>query len=134
MARPRAKIDLVELEKLYGLQCTDKEAAAFLGISVRTLERRRKEKKFGEAADAAKAKGRVSLRRLLFRSASSGNIAAIIFLAKNLLGYRDVINTEHSGLDGAPIQISAPDFSKLSDEELQQLRAIAEKTQAHRRD
>lgn len=101
MARPRAKIDLIELEKLYGLQCTDKEAAPFLGISVRTLERRRKEKKFGEAADAAKAKDRVSSARSCSAARPGENIAAIVFLAKNLLGYRDVFNTEHSGLDGA---------------------------------
>ena len=46
MARPKANIDLVELEKLCGLQCTDEEIAAFLGISSRTLQRRRQNKKF----------------------------------------------------------------------------------------
>ncbi len=45
MGRPRKKIDLVELEKLYGLQCTDKEVAAFLRISAETLERRKKTQK-----------------------------------------------------------------------------------------
>ena len=42
MARPEAKIDLVELEKLCGMQCTDEEIAAFFGVSKRTIERRRK--------------------------------------------------------------------------------------------
>jgi hypothetical protein len=79
--------------------------------------------------DRAKAKGRVSVRRSLFRLAAAGNIAAAIFLAKNLLGYRDVVNTEHSGLAGGPIQIAAkPDLSQLTDEELQQLRTFADKT------
>ena len=32
MARPVKKIDLTELEKLYGMQCTDREVAAYLGI------------------------------------------------------------------------------------------------------
>ena len=77
----------------------------------------------------AKAKGKVSVRRNLFRLAGNGNVAAAIFLAKNLLGYRDVVNTEHSGLAGGPIQIAArPNLSQLTDEELQQLRAIADKT------
>src|ERR1700683_2621726 len=117
MARPEAKIDLVEMEKLYGMQCTDDEVAAFFGVSSRTIQRRRKAKHFGEAADRAKAKGRVSVRRHLFRLAAGGNVAAAIFLAKNLLGYRDVVNNEHSGPNGAPIQIAAkPDFSSLSDE------------------
>ena len=111
MARPEAKIDLVELEKLCKMQCTDEEIAAFFGVNKRTIERRRKVAKFREIMDRAKAKGRVSVRRHLFRLGSNGNVAAAIFLAKNLLGYRDVVNTEHTGLAGGPIQIAAkPDL------------------------
>src|SRR5277367_4406363 len=129
MARPKTKIDLVELEKLCGMQCTDEEIAAFFGISTRTIERRRKVQRFGEIMDSAKAKGRISVRRSLFKLAANGNVAAAIFLSKNLLGYRDVVNTEHTGLAGGPIQIAAkPDFSNLTNEELKQLRAIADKT------
>jgi hypothetical protein len=129
VARPEAKIDLVELEKLCAMQCTDEETAAFLGVSTRTLVRRRKMAKFSEIMDRAKAKGRISVRRSLFRLANNGNVAAAIFLSKNLLGYRDVVNTEHTGLGGGPIQIEAkPDYSQLSDEELKQLHIIAEKT------
>jgi hypothetical protein len=50
-------------------------------------------------------------------------------VGENLLGYRDVVNTEHTGLAGGPIQIAAkPDYSQLTDDELKQLRTIAEKT------
>ena len=133
MARPEAKIDLAELEKLCGMQCTDEEIAAFFGVSTRTIVRRRKVPKFNEIMEQARAKGRVSVRRSLFRLANAGNIAAAIFLSKNLLGYRDVVNTEHTGPAGGPIQIaSKPDLSQLTDEELQQLRAIADKTLAPR--
>src|SRR5215471_10817470 len=129
MARPKAKIDLDELEKLCALQCTDEEIASFLGVSTKTITRRRKIPRFSEAMDHAKAKGRVSVRRNLFRLANAGNVAAAIFLSKNLLGYRDVVNTEHTGMAGGPIQIAAkPDLSGLSDDELKQLRAIAGKT------
>lgn len=135
MPRPKAKIDLVELEKLYGMQCTDEEVAAFFGLSTRTLARRKEVKKFADVINRAKAKGRVSVRRALFRLATSGNIAASIFLAKNLLGYKDVMSNEHSGPDGGAIPIAnKPDLSQLSDEELQQLRAIAEKTVPAQRD
>jgi len=128
MARPQAKIDPVELEKLCTMQCTDEEVAAFFGVSSRTIERRRLQPRFAEVMERARAKGRVSVRRSLFRLANNGNIAAAIFLSKNLLGYRDVVNNEHSGLAGGPIQIAArPDLSQLTDEELKQLRAIAEK-------
>jgi hypothetical protein len=135
MARPEAKIDVMELEKLCTMQCTDEEVAAFFGVSTRTIERRRRQPRFAEVMERARAKGRVSVRRSLFKLANAGNIAAAIFLAKNLLGYRDVVNTEHSGLAGGPIQVaSKPDLSQLSDEELRQLRAIADKTLPARRD
>jgi hypothetical protein len=129
MARPEAKIDLVELEKLCGMQCTDEEIAAFFGVSTRTIERRHRVPKFRDIMEQGRAKGRVSVRRSLFRLAANGNIAAAIFLSKNLLGYKDVVNTEHTGVAGGPIQIaSKPDLSQLTDEELRQLRAIADKT------
>ena len=116
MARPEAKIDLAELEKLCGMQCTDEEIAAFFGVSTRTIERRRKVQRFSEVMDRAKAKGRVSVRRSLFKLAAAGNVAAAIFLSKNLLGYRDVVNNEHTGLVGGPIQIAAkPDLSQKFD-------------------
>jgi hypothetical protein len=133
MARPEAKIDLAELEKLCAMQCTDEEIAAFFGVSTRTVERRRKIQRFSDVMEQARAKGRVSVRRNLFRLASNGNVAAAIFLAKNLLGYRDVVANEHSGPDGRPISIdSRPDLSHLSDEELEQLQSLVEKAQPKR--
>jgi len=133
MARPKAKIDLAELEKLCAMQCTDEEIAAFFGVSTKTVERRRKVQRFSDVMDQARAKGRVSVRRNLFRLASNGNVAAAIFLAKNLLGYRDVVASELSGPDGRPISIdSRPDLSNLSDEELDQLQSLVDKAQPKR--
>ena len=133
MARPKAKIDLAELEKLCAMQCTDEEIGAFFGVSTKTVERRRKVQRFSDVMEQARAKGRVSVRRNLFRLASNGNVAAAIFLAKNLLGYRDVVASELSGPDGRPISIdSRPDLSNLSDEELDQLQSLVDKAQPKR--
>lgn len=130
MARPRTKIDTVELEKLCGMQCTDEEIAAWFGVSTRTIERLRKNVKNCEAMDQARAKGRISVRRALFRLAAAGNIAAAIFLAKNVLGYRDVTRNEQTGADGGPIAIASEvDVSQLSDEELEQLESYLKKAQ-----
>src|SRR5579863_6248782 len=134
MGRPAAKIDLGELEKLYGMQCTDDEVAAFLGVSTRTLDRRKKVKNFQEVIDRAKAKGRVSVRRNLFRLASNGNVTAAIFLSKNLLGYKDYVANEMSGPNGGPIAIGpAPEMEQLTDEELKQLALLVGKTQQPRK-
>ena len=88
------------------MQCTDKEMAAFFGVSNKTIERRRKITRYSETMDGAKAKGRVSVRRDLFLLAAKGNVAAAIFLAKNVLGYRDVLSNEHSGPAQAPLTIT----------------------------
>jgi hypothetical protein len=56
MPRPRTKIDLAELEKLAGMQCTIEEIAAFFDVSPRTIERRRNVPKFLEAMERGKAK------------------------------------------------------------------------------
>ena len=58
-----AKIDLAELEKLCGLQCTDEELAAWFNVTTRTIERKRKNAKFAEVMNRGKAKGRISVRR-----------------------------------------------------------------------
>jgi hypothetical protein len=55
-ARPGAgrklvKIDLEQLEKLCGLQCTDAEIAAWFHVSTRTIENRRKHRTFAEAME-----------------------------------------------------------------------------------
>jgi hypothetical protein len=138
--RPKAgrkpiKIDLVELEKLSSVQCTDDELAAILQVSVRTIERRKKDPAFAETIDRGRARGRVSVRRMLFAQGAKGNVAAAIFLAKNLLGYKDYFRNEHSGPDGGPIAIGpAPELEALSDEELKQLSILVSKTEHARKD
>ena len=68
------------------------------------------------------------------RSRSNGQIAAAIFLSKNLLGYNDYVNSELTGAPGGPIQIAAkPDFSQLNIDELKQLRTLTDKTIVPRR-
>jgi hypothetical protein len=135
MGRPKAKIDMAELEKLSGMQCTDEEIAAWFAVSTRTIERLRTAAKTREVMDQAKAKGRVSVRRMLFTQGAKGNIAAAIFLAKNVLGYRDVMRNEQTGADGGPIAIETQlDLSQLSDEELQQVEVFLKKAQRGNKD
>jgi hypothetical protein len=127
MPRPKSEIDLDELEKLCAMQCTDQEIASILDVSTRTIERRRKVQRFREAMERGKAKGRVSVRRNLFRLATSGNLGANIFLAKNLLGYKDVVSNEHSGPEGGPIEMSLADVLR------ERKKAAAEEPESEKR-
>jgi len=128
--RKSARIDFGELEKLCALQCTDEDMAAFFGVTVRTIERRRQKPAFAAAMESGRAKGRLSVRRSLFTQAANGNVAASIFLAKNLLGYRDVRSNQHSGPDGGPIAIhNGLDLTRLSAEEFEQLQVLMDKAE-----
>jgi hypothetical protein len=132
----RRKVDInpVDVERLAAIQCTDMEIASVLNVSVRTIERRKSQPAFAEAIERGKARGRVSLRRNLWALANKGNPAANIFLAKNLLGYKDYFSNEHSGPNGGPIVISpAPELSDFTDEELKQLSFLVGKTQRPRK-
>jgi hypothetical protein len=133
--RKRATVDLVELEKLASLQCTDEEIAAWFGVSTRTIENRRKQAAFAEAMARGKAKGRISVRRAQMKLLDSGNGTMGVWLGKQLLGQRDIVTAEHTGTGGGPIQVAVkPDLSQLSDDELRHLREIALKTIPDRRD
>ena len=87
-----ASINLAELEKLAGMQCTDEEVAAWFGVSTRTIERRRKSPVFAETMERGKAKGRISLRRSQLRILEQGSAAMGIFLGKQYLGQRDQLD------------------------------------------
>ena len=104
--RKAINIDLVELEKLSSLQCTDEEVAAWFGVSVRTIESRRKQPQFAEVMDRGKAKGRISVRRAQMKLLESGNGTMGVWLGKQLLGQRDVTPIELSGPNGEPVQLS----------------------------
>jgi hypothetical protein len=56
MAPHRNDVDLIDLEKLCGLQCTDEEIAAWFNISTCTIERRCLEPEFAEVMIRSKAR------------------------------------------------------------------------------
>src|SRR5438094_10320688 len=92
-----AKIDLAELEKLCGLQCTDEELAAWFNVTTRTIERKRKNAKFAEVMNRGKAKGRISVRRQQMKLLEAGNATMGVWLGKNILGQVDEVRHELSG-------------------------------------
>jgi hypothetical protein len=104
--RKAIHIDLVELEKLCSLQCTDEEIAAWFDVSTRTIESRRKQPQFAAVMNRGRAKGRISVRRAQMKLLESGNGTMGVWLGKQLLGQRDVTPIELSGPNGEPVQFS----------------------------
>ncbi len=109
-----ARIDIAELEKLCTMQCTDEEIAAWFGVTTRTIERRRKVRRFAATMDRGKAKGKISVRRMQMKLLEEGNATMGVWLGKQLLGQTDHYYHDMNGpmvnivLPAHP-QVSAPD-------------------------
>ena len=100
-----ARIDIAELEKLCAMQCTDEEIAAWFKVTTRTIERRRKVRKFAEIMDRGKARGKISVRRMQMKLLEEGNATMGVWLGKQLLGQTDHL---YHDLNGPMIQIVVP--------------------------
>ena len=90
--RPKKVIDYNAVEKLASLQCTQEEIATFLELSVRTLQR---DKEFCRLYKKGQESGKMSLRRIQYKLAEK-NASMAIFLGKQYLGQKDVIQQEIS--------------------------------------
>jgi hypothetical protein len=99
-------IDLVQLEKLCSIQCTDEDLAGAFGVTTRTIENKRKKPEYAEAMRRGRAKGRISVRREQFKLLERGNASMAIWLGKQLLDQRDVTPIEVSGPGGKQLKIS----------------------------
>ena len=98
MGRGRKRIEIDEklFKKLCGLFCTKEEIAGVFECSEDTIERwckRTYHMNFAEVYKKESAKGKMSLRRNQFKL-SEKSAAMAIFLGKNYLGQKDVVETE----------------------------------------
>jgi hypothetical protein len=102
--RPKKQITVTPeqfIEQLAECGCTKTEISARLSISTDTFDRT-------YAALYAKGKeaGKSKLREKLIQTALSGNVAALIFLGKSMLGLKETNTVEVSGPEGSSINIS----------------------------
>jgi len=123
MAKQRkTKILVSEIRKLSELQVTEKEAAAFFSIHVKTFkEMLRIDLAARTAWEEGREMGKIGLRRKQLNLASTSAPLAI-FLGKQWLNQHDVSVIEHSGRDGGPIK--SLDLTKLDAGERSKLREI----------
>lgn len=91
--RPKIEIDESILRNLCEIQCTVKEMAFVLGVSVDTLNRN-----YADVIQAGKSQGKIALRRAQWRNAiEKNNVTMQIWLGKNVLNQTDTPLDEEAG-------------------------------------
>jgi len=124
----RSKVRVSAIRMLSQLQCSEAEAAASLGIRLKTFrEMLRIDAAAKQAWEEGREIGKVDIRKAQFALAQRHPQMAI-YLGKVVLGQREIQVIEHSGPNGGPIKTM--DLSKLDGEERSALRSILEKTRA----
>ena len=102
--RPRLELDLRQVEELARIGCTEEDMAAVLGVSVDTIQRRKRDcPEFCGVIEKGRASLRNSLRRLQVKKALEGNTTMLIWLGKQLLGQSDRQRAELTGAGGEPL-------------------------------
>jgi len=87
--RKAVEIDLLELEKLCSMLCSDEDIASWFGVSVRTIKYRRKEPEFAKAIRRGNTRGCVNIRRAQMKLLEKGSATMAVWLGRSELGQRD---------------------------------------------
>lgn len=94
--------------------CTDSEIANELGMDEDTMKNNNNKAIFSECKHKGQERGKVSLRRMQFKSAEKGNVTMQIFLGKQILGQKEVQEVK------SEVNMSNP-YNNLTEEELKKL-------------
>lgn len=114
--RPLIDINKEEFEKLCKLQCTQEEIAGWFDCSEDTLRRfckREYKEAFCEVYKKLSAPGKISVRRMQFKIAESGNASMAIWLGKQYLGQTDKQEIEQTNNKPITINVSAASAEDL---------------------
>jgi len=101
-------LDLVLIEKLAAIYCTNTEIAAMLGCDSSLLSK----PKYSEIITKGKERGKISLRRKMYETAMGGNVTMMIWLSKQILGYSEREVVKHSTeASGQGFKITVEDYT-----------------------
>ena len=104
-------LDPRQVEELARIGCTEADMAAVLGVSVDTIQRRKRaSEEFRGVIEKGQASLRNSVRRLQVKKALDGNVTMLIWLGKQLLGQSDRQELSTSGEQRVRIvEVEGPD-------------------------
>lgn len=107
-------IDLSQVELMARMGCTQEDMAIEFGVSLRTFAGLiKKNSALKEVVSNGGTRGKTSARRMLWKKATKGDTASIIFLNKAMNGMSDRVAHTVTGKDGKPIQIETTDASVI---------------------
>ena len=104
VGRPKFVIDYEAVDKLASIMATQEEIAAFLDVSVRTLQR---DEQFCHVYKKGLDKGKMSLRRKQY-AMSETNPTLAIWLGKQYLGQKDKQELETTGSQNINVSFNIP--------------------------
>jgi hypothetical protein len=105
--RPKAEINLKQVERLSELLCTHEELATYFRVSISTIKRLAATPEGGEAIERGRNLGKISLRRQQFRLLRKGSNTMAIWLGKQYLGQRDKVEQTLRTPPGEAFRIEA---------------------------
>jgi hypothetical protein len=88
VGRPRKELDVNQIKTLAEIGCTCSEIAAVMSCSENTLRAN-----YCDIIKSGVESGNASLKHLQFKAAKAGSVAMLIWLGKQRLGQRDVVET-----------------------------------------
>lgn len=103
---------------------TQDQISDYLGIGRTTFQSMiERDPEISERYKRGKAKAVGLVAQGLLQKARSGDTTSAIFYLKTQAGWRETQKIEHTGADGAPIQVETLDVSKISTEALAEIMA-----------
>lgn len=97
--KPRIEIDYQKVEDLAARGLTQDAISQVLGISTKTIERRKQEpaSEMSAAIARGKARGEQIIASKLFEAAARGHVEACKFYLARRCGWKETLAQEHSG-------------------------------------
>ncbi len=131
--RPKAPIDLAQLEKLCELQCTYEEIAAYFRVSLSTVEKLVATDDVKAIVERGRNVGKISIRRQQLQLLKKGNATMAVWLGKQFLGQRDKLDTMLKTPPEDPLKIQAEVHVREQAIRLQELFTPDQIAEAHQR-
>ena len=106
-------IDLVTLESLCMLHCTDQEIASYLGVTTERIEQERQSPAFVAVMERGQAKGKIAIRRGQMRLLEKGSSMMATLLGRQILGQREEVEATNRPI---PVVVLPPIVPTKEDE------------------